>query len=355
MSNGVSNGKVGIIVPIYNPNRALLSKLLLSITQQTFSYWVFFLFDYSPQHTEWLADEIDDDRIKYVKNEKNLGIYWNYSRAIAQISEDYEYIFLSDQDDIWDSQKIVKYLEKFAENGIGLVVGNARVVDDSGAIIESNVFKEIGNFPSLTELLILGNVFPGTLMALRISQLPKGLHFPKVNDLPFTFLPHDYWIVITASFQGAIGFVEHILTDYVQHENNIIGYRSPKYWQDRFKTEMSEGGKGIFPFGFRTWRYSHRFKIFGVYFIISELLILYGDVNRMYKHRLTKNFVKKLSFPIGTWDKDYFTRTVFTFSFTPRFYIFFLLRWGSIRNFLLKNMITTKKRYFPKEWLKTRS
>jgi len=355
MSNRVMNNKVAIIVPIYNPNRDLLSKLLLSIIQQTFSDWVCFLFDDSPQRTEWLLDEIADERIKYIKNEKNLGIYGNYSQAISQISQDYEYIFLSDQDDIWDRQKIAKYLEKFAQSGIGLVVGNARVVDVSGAIIERDLFKEIGKFPSLDELLLMGNVFPGTLMALRIGQLPKGLHFPKINDLPFSFLPHDYWIAITASFQESIGFVNDVLTDYVQHGNNIIGYRSPKDREALFKLEPSKKRKGILPYGFRIWRDSHRFKIYGIYFIISELLKLDGDLPRKYRHRAAMNFVKKLSFPKGTWDKDYFTRTVLTFALTPRSHIFFLLRRGSIREYVLKNLIKTKKRYFPKEWLKTRN
>jgi glycosyltransferase involved in cell wall biosynthesis len=348
------SAQVGILIPLYNPNRALLSKLLKSISEQSYSDWICVLYDDSQTLNEDVLKELGDERFRYVKNAKNLGIYSNYAQGISKLAEKVEYIFLSDQDDLWLPEKISKYLEKFQEGSIGLIVGNASVVDVDGAIIESNFLEAIGERPTFDKLLLNGNFYPGTLMALRPRHFPVSPILPNFNGLVFGFLPHDTWLILCATYLNSVAFVEEVLTLYVQHDRNTIGYNFPEITWANIRQARVDSDRVIELTGFPGWWYHYRNKIFSSYFIMSRLYYLRKE-NQVYsKRRFVREFVRTLSFEESRWDRHYFIRTIDKLSHRSERYHFFLWRWGSIRHFLFKKVVTFKKKIFPGVWIKAR-
>ena len=354
MFNSSIKANVGILIPVYNPNKVLLLKLLKSISEQSYRNWICVLFDDSRESNDSIISELEDDRFKYVKNRKNLGIYSNYAQGISELANNVEYIFLSDQDDLWLSEKIAQYLRKFEESPVALIVGNASVVDVDGAIIESNLLAAIGDHPTFDKLILNGNFYPGTLMALRPRYFPVSPILPKLNGLPFSFLPHDTWLMLCATYLNSIAFVEDILTLYVQHDANTIGYDFPEITRSNIRQAREDSDRVIELSEFAGWWYHYRRRIFSSYFILSRIYYLRKE-NQIYsKRKFAREFVRTLSFDESRWDRTYFIRTIDKLSYSSEWYNFFLWRWGSLRNFLFKKIVLLKKKFFPVEWIKSR-
>ncbi|MBR6752240.1 MAG: glycosyltransferase, partial [Alphaproteobacteria bacterium] len=70
--------RVSVLTPIYNTNPAHLREMIESILNQTFTDFEFLILNDSPDNAEIEKIVLDyakkDARIKYAKNEKNMGI-----------------------------------------------------------------------------------------------------------------------------------------------------------------------------------------------------------------------------------------------------------------------------------------
>ncbi len=127
--------KVSVLTPIFNTDSRHLKEMIESVLNQSFKDFEFLLLNDSPECTR-LDDIVEeyrkrDPRIKYFKNNKNLGI--SRSRNILLEKASGEYIAIFDHDDISDStrlQKEVAYLD--ANRDVGLVSSFATVIDPQG-------------------------------------------------------------------------------------------------------------------------------------------------------------------------------------------------------------------------------
>lgn len=114
-----SNPLVTVLMPTYKGAK-YLRETIDSVLNQTFKDFEFLIInDCSPDDTDEIIAEYDDSRIRYVKNEKNLGISGssNYGFSIARG----KYIARQDHDDISlpdRLQKQVDYLESHPETGL---------------------------------------------------------------------------------------------------------------------------------------------------------------------------------------------------------------------------------------------
>jgi glycosyltransferase involved in cell wall biosynthesis len=67
--------------------------------------------------------------IQLFRNEKNLKSTKNFENAIAKCTGDY--IFLADQDDVWDFHKVEKIIAKFEQNeSIEGIFTNGKLIND---------------------------------------------------------------------------------------------------------------------------------------------------------------------------------------------------------------------------------
>lgn len=121
------------------------------------------------------------ESIKYCK-----GFYYataNFENSLSHAVGDY--IFLSDQDDIWEPDKVKEVSEALKEHAI--VMTNYSVCDREGRITETKHFQK-----SPVKKTVLGNIiksrFTGCAMAFRKEVLDYCLPFPD------KLYAHDYWI-----------------------------------------------------------------------------------------------------------------------------------------------------------------
>ena len=154
----------------------------------------------------------EDSRVKYIEG-PGRGVIKNFENAIIHCTGDY--IFLSDQDDVWLPQKVQRVTEKL-ECGASAVLHDAQVSDGELNITEASFFKLHGTKPGVLANIIR-NSFVGCCMAFDARLKEDILPFP--DDLPM----HDQWIGIIASLRGRVELIDEPLIIYRRHGGTVTG------------------------------------------------------------------------------------------------------------------------------------
>lgn len=112
--------KVSVLMPIYKTNEKYLREAIESIINQTFTDFEFLILDDCPDDDrEKIVKSYKDKRIKYLKNECNLGITLSRNKLIDMSQGEYLAVF--DHDDIslpTRLEKEVRYLEEHLDVGV---------------------------------------------------------------------------------------------------------------------------------------------------------------------------------------------------------------------------------------------
>lgn len=113
--------RVSVLTPIYNTNPAHLRQCIESILNQTFTDFEFLILNDSPENTELdkVVKSYDDARIKYIRNEQNIGISASRNKLIQMARGEYLAIF--DHDDISVPTRLarqVEYLDTHPDIGV---------------------------------------------------------------------------------------------------------------------------------------------------------------------------------------------------------------------------------------------
>lgn len=180
------NGKVSICVPTYNrPN--LICELLDSILAQTYENFEIIITDNSDNlnTNEIIKNKYSDQRIRYFKNEMNLGMGGNTIKALGFIKG--EFFTFTPDDDIWiDNNKIKKQVNFLKQNdGINIVYSNAKSIDYDG--------NQLDDFVSIYlnkefDLLNADELLPGKATKYFLNILT-----PVIRTEPLILFFHESW------------------------------------------------------------------------------------------------------------------------------------------------------------------
>lgn len=116
--------RVSVLTPIYNTNPAHLREMIESILNQTFTDFEFLILNDSPENKEIekIVKSYKDKRIKYIKNDKNMGISASRNKLLDISSGEYVAIF--DHDDISVPTRLEQQVDFLDKNPhIGVVSG----------------------------------------------------------------------------------------------------------------------------------------------------------------------------------------------------------------------------------------
>lgn len=164
---------------------------------------------------------------KIHSNEINLGSTKNFEKAISLCSGDY--IFLSDQDDIWKKDKIEQVLAIFKKypDAEG-VFSNANLIDNNGnqisqkSIWESVFFleKELPKPIDFFDVIAKnGNVVTGATLCIK----------KNVKDFVFPFTDgvlHDESIAISLALRKTLFYSIENLISYRIHDKQQVGMKN---------------------------------------------------------------------------------------------------------------------------------
>ena len=106
---------VSIIMPSYNTAK-FISETIESVLEQTYTNWELIIVDdCSTDNTDEVVKSfLSDNRIKYIKNEKNSGAAVSRNRALREAKG--KWIAFLDSDDLWLPVKLEKQIAFMKEN-----------------------------------------------------------------------------------------------------------------------------------------------------------------------------------------------------------------------------------------------
>lgn len=160
------------------------------------------------------------------------GAAANFGRLLDSSRADY--VFLCDQDDIWDADKVESSLQlmRDAERAHGkatplLVFSDLRVVDRDLNLVAQSFWRYQnldGHAVSLLSL-VMQNVVTGCTCLLNRALLSRAL------PLPDSVLMHDHWLALVAAATGRLLVLPRPTVSYRQHGGNEVGARA---WSMRY-------------------------------------------------------------------------------------------------------------------------
>lgn len=251
-----------------------------------------------------------DIKINVFRNESQLGVYYNFQKAIDNCKG--EIIFLSDQDDVWEPNKVETIISYFNDNkSIQAVFTDALLIDQDGnpdKIIPNNLWsyhfnkkdkKIFDNGIQLEPFLNGGNHATGATMALRKDLV---LNRPITNICQYGEVLHDYAIAVYAAENNALGYIDAPLIRYRIHNGQtcglIRGHATIDYQMYVINTcviPYLKNPKAVEIAKFTSYRLRQTRKIHGWLGMIRNI--------RKYRQLYSKTALKILCTDISTWCK----------------------------------------------------
>ena len=153
----------------------------------------------------------NDPRIRIIKG-PGKGVVKNFENAIKHCRGDI--IFLSDQDDVWEKNKMTEIEHVFEDPKVMAVVHDAQIVDEKLSSLNQTTFEwrdsKAGFWKNMKK-----NSYIGCCMAVRRSALKRIL------PIPDNIWIHDQWIGLLAEQLGKVVFIEEPLIYYRRHGGNV--------------------------------------------------------------------------------------------------------------------------------------
>lgn len=174
--------------------------------------------DSSTDRTLEIVKGFADSRIRLLEGNRFFSPIFNFENALRHATGDI--IALSDQDDIWLTNKVAVIRGKFVslQAPVCLVVLDGAVMDEEGNILYDSVmskFRRVG--PGLLAN-IFDNSYLGCCMAFTRELLEYALPFPK--RIPM----HDIWLGLVAEIFGKTEFMPVKTIHYRKHANSITDF-----------------------------------------------------------------------------------------------------------------------------------
>ena len=136
--------KLSVCMPVYNSSK-YISKSIESVLAQTYKDFYLNIFDNrSTDDTEEIVKSFKDPRIKYFKNETNLGLVGNHKRCLDSCET--EYVNIWHDDDIMMPDNLEKKISVLDNNSnVGIVFSNVDFIDENDNLHSYEWNKECKN------------------------------------------------------------------------------------------------------------------------------------------------------------------------------------------------------------------
>lgn len=219
---------ISVVMCTYNGEKYLRTQLD-SILQQTYPRLEIVIVDDVSKDSTWeilTSYQQKHQNIRLYRNEQNLGYIRNFELALQKTTG--ELIAISDQDDIWELNKL-----ELAYNALG----DAILVYHDSALIDQEarpLHKKISDIANMYEgddfrALLFHNCVSGHSMLFRRALLQHIFPFPAN-------MYYDWWIALIALMQDKIHYIPQCLVQYRQHQSNVTNIQGSK--EDELKKKL---------------------------------------------------------------------------------------------------------------------
>lgn len=211
-----NNPRVSVVIATYNGGRYIRAQLDSILGQTRVPDEIVVVDDGSRDDTlEILAGYARlDPSVRVIRNDERLGINGNFRKALLASKGDF--VFISDQDDVWVENKIAAMLA--AWKGEDLVYSEACIIDQD----DRELYKAEGEYFGTTPIqgkkpasFLFDNCVSGhnAMVTRHLVELCCAEPFPDQ-------MLYDQWLALVASLHGGIGFLPTVLCRHRLHGSN---------------------------------------------------------------------------------------------------------------------------------------
>ncbi|MFM1913674.1 MAG: putative glycosyltransferase [Bacteroidota bacterium] len=222
---------VTIVMATYN-GQEFLNQQIQSLLKQDYPFLEFiFVDDFSIDSSFHILTKFAalDPRIKVFRNLKNLGINKTFEFGIQQAKGDF--IALSDQDDVWDLNKISILMNSIGSSS--LIYSDSHLIDAQGnKLTQYSQQNFLCDYPSPL-FYTFGTKAMGHAMLFKKEILSIALPFPD-------FLGHDFSLGFAAACMNGVKYFPYPLVQYRQHANNAVSANLSKAKKNRPSREIQK-------------------------------------------------------------------------------------------------------------------
>ncbi len=222
--------EVTIALPTFNRSHFLKSSIPSVLSQSMTNFELLILDDASTRKTRAVVESFRDKRIRYYRNQKNIGMLANWNRSI-KLSRG-QYLLILGDDDALASDFLATSLKAFKRYPrLGFTFSHCNKIDLNGHVIKrwGNNFPPAGRLTSkeylISTIRFESNLTNSTTTLLRKEALVKTGGF-KAEYGANTF-DFNKWIKIAENFD--VYFIDRVLANYRVHPEqftNLHWYRS---------------------------------------------------------------------------------------------------------------------------------
>lgn len=214
---------VTVLMPVYNGAEFLEEQVRSILDQEGVSVRLVAIDDGSRDMSLELLRNLAkyDPRIAILVNYENIGLIGSIGRLLNKVdSSSTGYLAMSDQDDIWDRDKLSSSVAVLKKQGASLVYSDVRVIDATGSLL-SNTYLAQRSIRPIEGSDPLPFVFRNP--AIGHTIVAKAELAPLMASLPETLIYHESWLIGVACQSGEVAYIDRVLGSYRQHSNNVIG------------------------------------------------------------------------------------------------------------------------------------
>lgn len=200
---------ISVVIPTYNREKTIIRCLKSVMNQSYKNIEIIVVDDCSVDNTQAVVESISDNRIRFIKLEKNSGAC--VARNVGVENSKGEYIAFQDSDDEWLPDKLKKQLNSLQKENADIVFCQMRRIDE-----ENN--KKIDIYPadSQSHFIKKEELLPGNLISTQ-TMIGKKQCFADEPFDPQMLRFQDWELALRIVQKYKIYFCSDILVDtYLQ-------------------------------------------------------------------------------------------------------------------------------------------
>jgi glycosyltransferase involved in cell wall biosynthesis len=237
---------VSVIIPVFNREK-LVVKAINSVLAQTYQdFEILIIDDASTDNTEKVIRDLNNDKIKYYRLDKNSGQC--IARNFGIKKSNAKYIAFLDSDDEWFPEKLKLQIDCFdtGSDKLGIVYGYAYqkdVIKDKTTLYDREYYRG-----SIHDKFLEGFCPPTPSLFMVKNEVLQKLNGFDENLI--TFVDLDMWLRISEEYE--FDYVEEpIITKYEQIGDQYVNNFEKRYkgyhlffnkWQEIVKQRVGQEG-----------------------------------------------------------------------------------------------------------------
>lgn len=154
------------------------------------------------------------------------GVSANFLRGLKASSGDY--VFCSDQDDVWRDNKVEVFLNAVNESHRDLYFSDGYVVDARLAKRPYSLWDTLHFSLDMLERCSMLEVLLSRCVVTGAAMLVSRDLIDKVDEVPDSWL-HDGWFAMVAASEGSIEPIDKETFLYRQHGKNVVGAHADSF------------------------------------------------------------------------------------------------------------------------------